>query len=262
LAVSTVAVLLLIPGVSARAQRAQPAPSIDSIVAGVRAGIQVFLSSLPDMVCDETIRSYEVRGRKEWRKIQLGSEIEVKREDGSQSFKEVRNFHSMNGKLMAQGTTLQISMPLVLQGGFSNDFAAAFQPEFVACNEYRIVQSDAKTLTLEVSQRQPLPATAACGQLNPGDVYLFLLERSSWRIERAERHGPQTHVNDFKNLSWITQFALIPLGDKTYNLPTRVDATLKDASGKHQVVYTADYRNYHRFSATIKIMQDNEAPPQ
>lgn len=262
MAVPTVAVLLLIPGASARAQTAQPTLSIDSIVAGVRAGIQVFLSSLPNMVCDETIRSYEVRGKKKVREVQLDSEMEVKREDGTQSFKEERILHSLNGNPMAKGETVQISMPLILQGGFANDFAGSFQPEFVACNEYRVVQGDAETLTLEVSQKQRLPATAACGQLNPGDVSVFLIERSSWRIERAERHGPQTHVGDFKNLSWITEFALIPLGDRTYNLPTRVDGTLKVPSGKHQVVYTADYRNYHRFSATIKILQDNQAPPQ
>lgn len=261
LAVPAVAVLVFVSGPYARAQKAQPGPSIDSIVAGVRAGIQDFLVSLPSMVCDETMHSYEVRGKKKLREIQLGSEIEVKRQEGTQSFKEERIYRSVNGKVMPQGTTFQISIPLVLQGGFANDFAEYFQPEFVACNEYQILQIDAEGLTLEVSRKQPLSANEARGKVYLGDVSVFLIDRSSWRIERAEVHARQTQVRDFKNLTWITEFAMIPLGDKTYNLPIRVDGTLKDASGKHQEMYTADYRNCHRFSATMKILPGIQAPP-
>ncbi|HMG84532.1 MAG TPA: hypothetical protein VK574_02245 [Terracidiphilus sp.] len=255
LVVLPVLILVLFSVVRALGQSTDPPP--DELLARARASFATFNSALPSIDCDESIRSFEDQNGKTTNEQRATSLIWVRRQEGNakEPFREEREFRSVNGKTYPPGTKLKNPFSLLVNGAFGEDFRWLLSEDAVLCNRYEVLNYRGG-LALKVSFGESALKTDTCAKLPTPGVATFWLDRGTWQLMRAEFYYPKDGLRKFKGFSINTDFGVTPFGGKFYVIPTKVSATLGQASGNDLLVYSAEYSNCHKFDATMRILPD------
>lgn len=264
----TTPILISLLAAAVKAPGQKTDPPLDEVIAGARQSIATFSSALPSIYCDESLHSYEIRGGKTKREQTATTLIQVRRQDGNskEPFKEERKFRSVDGKTLPEGTAVRLDLPLMLNGGFGDDFSVFFGKDSAACNKFQILD-DAPIpagdgLALKISLGQNAAQNGTCIKLPTDGAATFWLNRGTWQVLRAEFHYPQSKVGTFSGLSIIKDFAAIPFGEKSYVIPAKVYAAMGKASGNDMLVYQAEYSNCHKFETTMRILPEASDIPR
>jgi hypothetical protein len=219
-----------------------------------RANVETSVAALPNIDCEEHVRSVQIIDNKPRHAIEVDSTVRATRQQNADEFKEERILHKLNGK--APKKQAQVSLPLSLAGGFGNSFSPYLSLKYEWCHEYELVPSGTETkILLEVVDRMENYRDAVCSQFSVQTRARFWLDAESLRILRMEAVSP--HAGErigLKTLSTRTDYALVPLGQNSYLLPVRVHAELARSDGSIAEQYDAEYSKCRRYGATVRIL--------
>jgi hypothetical protein len=256
------AAFVIVPGVCVVAAHAQQGDAAAMrTLEKVRANVEASVAALPNIDCEEHVRSVQIIDNKVKHEITLDSTIRATRQPNADEFKEERSIHTLNGKTPKKQP--QVTLPLSLAGGFGNSFSPYLSLKYERCHEYELVPSgrDRETL-LEVVDKLENYRDPVCSQFSVDTKARFWLDADSLRILRMEAVSP--HAGErigLKTLSTRTEYALVPLGQSSYLLPARVHAELARNDGSVAEQYDAEYSKCRRYGATVKILPGvSEAP--
>ena len=240
-------------------------PSTNEALAHVRENVDASNAALPNIFCDEKIDSREIRDGKIKREMTLAAVMRVTRNsDGGRGFKEERSLITVDGKPARKGK--QYKPPFLLFGGFGQDFKDYLSSGVRQCNVYRL-ETDAsaggREYVLEVSVDPAKRDEPSCNGLRPQVSVKFRLNPDTFEIDRFEELAAGAGRSlGFGDLHTATDYAMVPLGPKSFLIPVRVHAVLNQSSKPEEVVYDAEYSNCHRFGSTMTILPAAEGAPR
>ena len=221
----------------------------------VRAKLETSMATLPNIDCDEHVRSVGFIDHKVKREITIDSTMRATRQPDADEFKEERTVRAVNGKTGKKQR--DVILPLSIAGGFGNSFSPYLALKYEQCHAYELKPSgNDKEMLMEVTGRLENYSNPACSQFKVETKAWFWLDADSAQLLRMESVSP--HAGDairFKTLTTKTEYALVPLGTSSYLLPARVHAELALGSSDNAALqYDAEYSNCHRFEVTMKIL--------
>jgi hypothetical protein len=226
----------------------------------VRAKLETSMATLPNIDCDEHMRSVGFIDHKVKRVVTLDSTMHATRQPDADEFKEERTVRAVNGKAVngnAGKKQRDVILPLSIAGGFGNSFSPYLALKYEQCHAYELKPSgNDKEMLMEVTGRLANYSNPACSQFRVETKARFWLDADSAQLLRMESVSP--HAGDaigFKTLTTRTEYALVPLGKSSYLLPVRVHAELALGNSDNVAMqYDAEYSNCHRFEVTMKIL--------
>jgi hypothetical protein len=221
----------------------------------VRAKLETSMATLPNIDCDEHVRSVGFIDHKVKRVVTFDATMRATRQPGAEEFKEERTVRTVNGKAVKKQR--DVILPLSIAGGFGNSFSPYLALKYEQCHAYELKPSgNDKEMLMEVTGRLENYSNPACSEFKVETKARFWLDANSAQLLRMESVSP--HAGDtirFKTLTTKTEYALVPLGTSSYLLPARVHAELALGSSDNAALqYDAEYSNCHRFEVTMKIL--------
>jgi hypothetical protein len=228
----------------------------------VRARLETSMATLPNIDCDEHLRSVGLIDNKVKREITVDSTMHATRQPDADEFKEERTVRMLNGKTAKKQRA--VTLPLSIAGGFGNSFSPYLALKYEQCHSYALLPSgNDKEMLMEVTGRLANYSNPACRQFTVETKARFWLDADSAQLLRME--SVSLHAGDaigFKTLTTKTEYALVPLGKNSYLLPVHVHAQLTRGNGDEVAMqYDAEYSKCRRFEVTMEILPDvREAP--
>ncbi len=244
----------------AAAQAQQGDLSVRQILEKVRANVEASVAALPNIDCEEHLRSVELAGHKVKSSITLDSTMRATRQPNADEFEEEHTYHALNGKAPKKGT--RVVLPLSIAGGFGNSFSPYLASKYDRCHEFTLLPSGTeKEILLEVVGRLESYQSALCSEFMLDLKARFWLDAGSAQILRMEAVSPTAGEQiGFKALTSRTEYALVPLGEKSYLLPVHVHADLARNDGSIARQYDAEYSHCRRYGATVEILPSSDPP--
>ena len=229
----------------------------------VRANLEASIATLPNIDCEEHVRSVGLIDNKVKREVTLDSTMRATRQPDADEFKEERTLRAVNGKPPKKQRN--VSLPLSIAGGFGNSFSPYLALKYEQCHTYALLPSgNDKEMLMEVTGSLENYRNPLCRQFTVETKARFWLDADSAQILRMETDSP--HAGDaigFKTLTTKTEYALVPLGKSSYLLPVRVHAELTRGNSEDVAMqYDAEYSNCHRFEVTMKILPGVSEVPE
>ncbi len=236
---------------AAGAQTPASDPEVAALLRQLYAYARHYRDTLPSLSCDESITSQSVKNGKVRKEVRIESSLRETRADPSAAnpFEERHQFKSIDGKPPKP----HVNIPYFVEGGFAN--AVGFtKEESAGCYTYQLSHEPDGVRRLELTAL-PERGIVACDDVIKTYRKTVLIDAEG-RITHVERSmSPEDAHNrrevDFAAMDYGPQ----PLGDETVWLPTRM--TSHDANDQGRM--TAVYSNYHRYTATSKVL--SAAPP-
>ena len=255
----TFAILLAVFVSAARAQQ-DDAAALQTLEK-VRARLETSMATLPNIDCDEHVRSVGFIDNKVKREITLDSTMHATRQPGADEFKEERTLRMLNGKIPKKQP--QVHLPLFITGGFGNSFSPYLASKYEQCHAYTLLPSgNDKEMLMEVTGRLENYLHPICKEFTTATKARFWLDADSAQLLRMEAVSPHAGESiGLKTLTSTTEYALVPLGKSSYLLPARVHAQLMRRDESVAVQYDAEYSNCHRFEVTMEILPDVREVP-
>jgi hypothetical protein len=242
------------------AQAQQDSAAALQTLAKARARLETSMATLPNIDCDEHVRSVGFIDNKVKREITLDSTMRATRQPDADEFKEERTLRTVNGKTVNRKTgkmQRNVVLPLSIAGGFGNSFSPYLALKYEQCHAYELKPSgNDKEMLMEVTGRLENYQNPACSQFMVATKARFWLDADSAQLLRME--SVSLHAGDaigLKTLTTKTEYALVPLGQSSYLLPVRVHAQLTRGNDDDVAMqYDAEYSNCHRFEVTMEIL--------
>jgi hypothetical protein len=241
----------------------QPNLSVQEILTRVRANIDASIATLPDIFCDEHLRSAELHNGKIKRELILDSVLQATRQSSEfDEFKEDRTLRTVDGKPPVKGKVYK--PPFTIVNGFGGVFKSYFFAEFEPCNMYNLLPDagkNEKEVVLEVSRNDGHKEISPCSTMKATTKAkaTFWLDAGSLQIRRFEVNSP--HAGTLNGFEGSTDYAFVPLGPKSYLLPASVHAVATSLSGSEHYVYDSQYSNCHRFGSSVNILPGSPDAP-
>jgi hypothetical protein len=245
---------------AARAQQDDAAAR--RILEKVRANLEASIATLPNIDCDEHVRSVGFIDNKVKREITLDATMHATRQPDADEFKEERTVRMVNGKAVKKKR--DVILPLSIAGGFGNSFSPYLALKYEQCHAYSLLPGgNDKEMLMEVTGRLANYSNPACNKFMVETKARFWLKADSAQLLRMESVSP--HAGDaigFKTLTTRTEYALVPLGKSSYLLPVRVHAELTRRNSENVAMqYDAEYSHCRRFEVTMEILPDVHEVP-
>lgn len=250
---------LLLLSLTAGLAAQQPVPTVDAVLARVRANISEYRTSIPNLSADESVDSQRLGGGKIKEETKVQSSFRITRSsDGN--LHETRIKNTVDGK---PAKSQKVSLPFSYNGGFA-EVIGFLQSD---CFQYRLGDSEPAnpgTIVLLFAMRPISIGNPKC-KIDKSFRGKVLVDAQSFQVSHFEDQMEDVAVGWMANIPfvpipskhniWIdtVDYAPITLGDKVFWLPKRVVSTITDKSKPLSLRYQADYSNYHRFTSTITI---------
>lgn len=266
--------LLLVMAVWSQAQTAPstPSPSIQQVLAGVRANIATTIATLPNVECQEQAHSASFHNGKLKHEVTLNSTLQARRmNDKTGDFAEERipaPGGSINGKPTKPGK--KYGLPFYITDGFGTTYEWSFSPKIAACLKYKLVTGTAAESHWVGLQVTPSGADPAhCGTPNAGMVVTFWLDPATYQIRRFQIVNPHAMVHltekifiskyEPRYMVGTTDYRLVTLGQKQYLLPEKIHTTVweKEQNSPDEMTYDAQYSGCHMFGSTVRIVDSS-----
>lgn len=245
--------------------------TIPTLLQHLRAEIGRTITDLPDISCEESLRSTLKHDGHILRDVTQQAVLHVHgRPDAWGDFTEEREVIRQNGKPVRHGKLREL--PFILTDGFGTTFATFLGADYQSCNRYELLQpgaEDGSVLVLQVTRIKPTDPKS-CAGLEPGTVGVFWIDGHTYQIQRfgvsepdgGTFHGPKKNPLSGQKISVdeMTDYHLVALGPKLFLLPNKIHAHAESASGKYQLGYDASFTSCHLYSVTVKFLDDSEAP--
>ena len=227
------------------AQMPAPPALIDQLVANA----EQYRATLPSLTADESISS-EISYLSIFRRhADATGTFRVLRNPASNTLDESRQILVLNGKPVEPGE--HASLPATLFGGFDHFQEMFFTPEHRLCYRFTLLPKPGPADSIQVAI-----AAAGAPSCDPGTrtvTALVLVDAATHQITHLERAFPddvaqKSHLAPFAS----ADFAPTKVGDDTFWLPTTVIGRI--LNGKLKGQFVAHYSNYHRYSASMKLL--------
>jgi hypothetical protein len=243
-------IAVLLPVAIAAQAPAPPAPAglIDQLVANA----EQYRVNLPSLTADEAIDSEASFMGMFRNHAKATGTFRVLRTEPGVPLQESRQITVLNGKPVEPGKRAQL--PATLFGGFGRFQEMFFNPQHRLCYSFTQLPEPGPGGTVQIAISSPEVSTQAGCTHDPGPVTgLALVDPLSHQLVHLERTIPE----QIANRTNLAPFASVDLastkvGDQTFWLPTTV--TGKIANGKIHGEFIAHYSNYHRYTASIKLL--------
>lgn len=257
------AVLLVIAG-SLQGNTATATTTIPALLQHVRGAISQTVAELPDISCDESVRSTWKHDGHMRTDVTQQSVLQVRRRSkGDGDFAEERTVITQDGKPVRRGKLRKL--PLDLTNGFGTTFETYLGADYENCNRYKLLPSGAgggSVLTLQVTHVEPIQSKSRCAGLVPGTVGVFRIDPHTYQIQEFSVSKPDSATARRQEYSTytLTEYHLVPLGPKVFLLPSRIHDSAESANGKERLEYDAGYNSCHLYSSTVKLLENSEVP--
>lgn len=240
------AVLLAIPLlVFARLESNQE--SNEERIRAVIAYAQAYRAHLPSLECDEAMISQRVKnGKVKWTVNIKATLRELRDENEPGGFRDDYTFKSVNGKPAKPN----FRRPYFVHNVFANSLGIGESP-LPACFDYRFATLEGgRTLQFNIDSR-PGVRDPACQKI-PDDYHkMMLIDTASGAVRHVERHLSAQYADRNLEIPNVTiDYAPQSLGDETYWLPVRFEASDLNQEGR----MIATYSNFHRYMGVAKIL--------
>lgn len=249
------------------AQQSGPV-SLDHLLDVLQANNMEYARSVPNFFCQERVSSeIEPNGTPFGRRVIVTeSTFRIRRTpapNGLVDLKESRDVKRVNGKLYQSDDEVEkLAGPSMVFGIFSTalSLVAADQKP---CFDYKFAspkkQDPPHVLVIEYVARKPdvRPATCIEKELSRGRA---LIDPATLRVTRMEQ---KTNAHTIMpgldgQWTWTVDYAPSDLGGKTFWLPTRIVSLQLADRNLSQWNFDGTYTDYHRLSATTKILPMSE----
>ena len=251
--------LLVLAGVGS--VRAQQLPSSEELRNRIHAYAEQYRQNLPSFEVDESAVSQQVKGdRVKWEvKLEMGLR-EIRDEAHPGDLKDFYTFRLVNGKPPKKHLKLppfnrKAKLPYFVHGVFSN--VIGFVGTGMGCMEYRVSPgTSSATVKLETWNKQgPLPEE--CKDILEDYHKTLLVERETGRVLHVTRSMSDEAARTHHELAFVdVEFAPQKLGEETFWLPVH----FVTHGGKNEGRMEATYSNFHRYTASVKILESDPLP--
>jgi hypothetical protein len=245
---------LLLAGFALAAHaNAQQLPTVGQLLPRVIAYAQQYRQSMPSFEADESAVSQRVKdGRVTW-EVRLEMTLqEVRDQSKSDDLIDRYTVHLVDGKPAPE----RFKLPYFTHGVFANALGFG-HPEQNSCFDFRVSPGDsAATLQLEMDVK-PAPTPPNCIDMPENYHKTVVVDTASGEIlhvtrSMSARAAHQRHEIVFVSVDYAPQ----KLGDETFWLPVRSES--HDEKNEERLIAT--YSNFHRFTATTKVIAGDPLP--
>jgi len=232
----------------------QPAPvELGAVLDSLVANAEQYRATLPSLTADEHISSEASFLGIFKDHAEAQATMRVIRASPGKPLQESRQIAVMNGKPVEPGKTAKL--PVTLFGGFGHFQDMFFTPQHRVCFSFTLLPEPGPDGTLQIGIAGPaaIPAQPGCQQDREGLTGLARVDRATGQLVHLERTIPE-NVAAKGNLAPFASIDCAPtkVGDETFWLPTVVIGRVQ--SGKIRGQFIAHYSNYHRYTASIKLL--------
>ena len=155
----------------------------------VRAKLETSMATLPNIDCDEHVRSVGFIDHKVKREITIDSTMRATRQPDADEFKEERTVRAVNGKTGKKQR--DVILPLSIAGGFGNSFSPYLALKYEQCHAYELKPSgNDKEMLMEVTGRLENYLHPICKEFTTATKARFWLDADSAQLLRMEAVSP------------------------------------------------------------------------
>lgn len=231
----------------------QATPAADQLLAEIRANMQVYVATLPDLFCDERFTSKRFADGHQSDSHTTISTFRVQRGSGPRQpgqSRESRTVREIDGA-PAHGN--HIKGPYTFDEGF--DAAPRLFTESFDCYTFQLAPSnDPAQIHLSFLAKPSLPPICPPSDLGrTGDITLDTATHQLLQIRQTVPHPPGGG-DKWNRLVWTVTFAPVTLGAKTFHTPASVRSEIFRAGSSEYMQSVADYTNYHQLAVTSTIL--------
>ncbi len=249
------------------ATHAQTQLSADELLNEVRADMQAYVATLPDLFCDERFTSRRFADGHQSDSHTTLSTFRVQRGSGPRQpgqSRESRTVREIDGS-SAHGN--HIKGPYTFDEGF--DAAPRLFTESSNCYTFELAPTtdpapQAKQIHLSFIAKPALPPNCPPSDLGrSGDITLDAASHQLLQIRQTVPHPPGGG-DKWSRLLWTVTFAPVALSGKTFYTPANVRSEIFRAGSSEYLESIADYTNYHQLavSSTILPTEPSQNQPQ
>ena len=235
----------------ARAQQLAGTPSatLRSTLDSLAEQSRVYLQTMPNFTCDESIRAEEKKkGKTRHLTETTGSFRVLKSLDGGWPV-ESRLVAVENGKPVKQGTNAKL--PVVLKGGFGRVLPLYFDAARRSCFRYAL---EPGRVTFEAVPE--VAALPACAGVAPQAKGFAALDAGTGAVTHVERTVPDTVAAKTGYAAFsAVDFATAQMNGQSLQVPQRIVGEI--ARGDSRYRFEAQYSSCHLFTGTARLLPDN-----
>jgi hypothetical protein len=213
----------------------------------VIAYAQAYREHLPSLECDEMMLSQRVKnGKVKWEVKIKATLRELRDENEPGGFRDDYTFKSVDGKPAKPN----FRTPYFVYNVFANSLGIGESPRPNCFNYRSATLDDGRTLQFNIDSKPGL-RDASCKKI-PDDYHkMMLIDTASRAVRRVERRiSPQFADNNLEIPYVIIDYAPQRLGEETFWLPVRFEASDVDQEGR----MIATYSNFRRYIGVPKIL--------
>ena len=235
------------------ALHAQSSPTADQLLTEVRANMQAYVATLPDLFCDERFTSQRFADGHQTDAHTTLSTFRVQRGAGPRRPGESREFRTVREIDGAPAHGNRIKGPYTFEEGF--DAAPRLFTEAFDCYTFALAPaSDASRIHLTFVAKSTLPSTCHASDLGrTGDLTLDAASHQLLEIRQTVPHPPGGG-DKWVRLVWTVTFAPVTLGSKSFYTPASVRSEIFRAGSSESMQSLADYTHYHQLTVTSTIL--------
>jgi len=213
----------------------------------VIAYAQAYREHLPSLECDETMFSQSVKnGKIKWQVKIEATLRELRDEKEPGGFKDYYTFKTVDGK----PAKAHFSTPYFVYNVFANSLGIGDNP-LPACFNYSFATLDDGRTTQFNIDAKPDPRDPSCQNIPDGYHKMMLIDVASGAVRHVERRLSPQFANRHLEIPYVViDYAPQRLGDETYWLPVRFEASDPTVEGR----MIATYANFHRYIGVAKIL--------
>ncbi len=243
---------------------AQQLPTPEELVPRIHAYAKQYRASVPSFEVDESAVSQA------WEDSQLKTEMklemtlrEIRSQDNSDKLQDSYTFRLVDGKppkrelmLPSFKRKVVIAPPYFVNGIFINIIGFGGQPGS-HCTNYRVSAGPTNsTVKLELWNR-PDADPEECPDRPEEFHKTLIVEPDTGRVWHVTRSMSAESARLHHDVVFAdVEFAPQKLGDDTFLLPVRFESH----NGPNDRRMTATYSNFHRYAATVKLLESNPLP--
>lgn len=228
----------------------------------IRTSLSNYSKTLPNLVCKEQLTSKRIVKGKVKDAIMIESELIAERptaDDNQSNFHESRKFQTVNGKPYQTGR--KVAIPFMVNNGFGSTLQAYFSKTFEPYNDYKILQSNAQEITLEISLKAEAHNLSACqSPRETSKVTRIRFTAKQLELIDVEQVSAEPGRKDgYSDFRARLQYAPVAFGEREYRIPFTVNGTLTRSGKDDQLTYATAYSGCHKFGASARLLPGGTA---
>src|SRR5262249_44797816 len=213
---------------------------------------------LPDFVCSEKITSMRMdSGRVTSQKIVESIFTSLQTPQRGLAFTESRDVVTIDGKPVRPGTSMP-RLPFGMGGGFGSLLTMTFSPANIKVHDYEVPDTEKLDSGMVFIRFRTKPGQRQLGEILNGhafysnDIGKALIDVRTMQVLRLERQSLD-NPPPFASNSTAVDYGPVTIGDREFWMPQMVRSEVVERNPKKTGLYTAEYTDCRKFTATVEI---------